>query len=117
MLAEWPLARPADWLARANQPQTEMELEATAESGRRGRPFGPPDWQASTADLPRAAEEDGAEVKYMYLSPFRASILHGICHRQLGIRHSEPGHSGILPVLREPVRLQQRPCHQHGQVG
>jgi putative transposase len=49
LLAEWPVARPSDWLRWVNQPQTEKELEAVRQSVRRGRPFGDPDWQARTA--------------------------------------------------------------------
>jgi putative transposase len=50
ILAEWPVARPADWLAGVNEPQTDKELDALRESVRRGRPFGAPDRQARTAE-------------------------------------------------------------------
>ncbi|HEY2585374.1 MAG TPA: transposase [Tepidisphaeraceae bacterium] len=50
ILSEWPVARPADWLAWVNEPQTDKELEALRESVRRGRPFGAADWQARAAE-------------------------------------------------------------------
>ncbi len=49
MLAEWPVARPGDWLKWVNEPQSETELAAVREATRRGRPFGDPTWQAATA--------------------------------------------------------------------
>ena len=49
ILGEWPVARPSDWLSWLNQPQTEGELSAIRESITRGRPYGEPLWQATTA--------------------------------------------------------------------
>jgi putative transposase len=39
-LSDWPVARPRDWLARVNRPQTASELEALRVSVQRGRSFG-----------------------------------------------------------------------------
>lgn len=49
LLHPWPVPEPADWPARVNRPQTEAELEAVRRSVARGRPYGPPAWQAETA--------------------------------------------------------------------
>ena len=46
-LAEWPVARPADWVEFVNEPHGEGELEALRRSVNRGCPFGD-DWQAET---------------------------------------------------------------------
>ena len=43
-LADWPVERPRDWLARVNRPQTASELESLRTSVQRGRPFGEEDW-------------------------------------------------------------------------
>jgi putative transposase len=48
ILAEWPVDRPADWLAWVNAPQTAAEEEAVRQSLRRGRPFGADGWQRAT---------------------------------------------------------------------
>ena len=48
-MSEWPVPRPADWLARVNRPQSAAEEEAFLLSLSRGRPFGAADWQARTA--------------------------------------------------------------------
>ena len=39
-LSDWPLARPADWVARVNVAETEAELAAVRKSVGRGRPLG-----------------------------------------------------------------------------
>lgn len=49
LLGEWPVDRPAEWVATVNEPQSEAELSALRESLRRGRPFGGPAWQADAA--------------------------------------------------------------------
>jgi putative transposase len=46
LLAEWPVQRPADWLARVNRAPTAAEEQALQVSLTRGRPFGGPVWQA-----------------------------------------------------------------------
>lgn len=48
-LCEWPIARPADWLTRVNQPLTGAEIAALRRSTERGRPFGSDRWQEETA--------------------------------------------------------------------
>jgi putative transposase len=48
-LADWPVARPTDWVERVNRPQDEAELEALRLSSARGRPYGDPDWTTRTA--------------------------------------------------------------------
>jgi putative transposase len=48
-LADWPLARPADWLAIVNQPQSEAELQALRRCVNRGCPLGDDAWVATTA--------------------------------------------------------------------
>ena len=49
LLVEGPVARPKDWLARVDQPETQTELEALRRSITRGAPFGGEDWQKRTA--------------------------------------------------------------------
>jgi putative transposase len=49
ILSEWPVQRPADWLARVNRPQRASEEAAVSASLRRGRPFGDEAWQRSAA--------------------------------------------------------------------
>ena len=44
-----PLPRPADWLARVNEPQSEAELARLRQSVRRGAPFGGREWTEQTA--------------------------------------------------------------------
>lgn len=39
-LSAWPVARPRDWIARENRPETVSELEALRLSVQRGWPFG-----------------------------------------------------------------------------
>lgn len=50
ILAEWPIARPSDWVARVNRAQSIKEEEAIRRSIRRGRPFGEIQWQQKTAE-------------------------------------------------------------------
>jgi putative transposase len=50
MLTEWPVSRRRDWVRWVNEPQSQKELAEIADSLKRGRPFGDPDWQYSTAD-------------------------------------------------------------------
>ena len=49
LLSPWPVAQPADWLALVNRPMRTSEQEAIRQSVKRGRPYGDPGWQASTA--------------------------------------------------------------------
>jgi putative transposase len=44
LLAQWPIARPGDWLTRVNRPETEAELEAIRRAVRRGQPYGSKSW-------------------------------------------------------------------------
>ena len=46
LLAEWPVQRPPDWLARVNRPPAAAEEQALQVSLSRGRPFGGAVWQA-----------------------------------------------------------------------
>jgi len=48
-LAAWPVAKPRDWIARVNKPQTQAEEEALRRAVNRGTPFGSVDWQTQTA--------------------------------------------------------------------
>ena len=47
-LADWPVARPRDWVEFVNEPQSEAEVEALRRRVNRGCPFGEDDWQAET---------------------------------------------------------------------
>ena len=49
LLAPWPVAEPAAWLRRVNQPQTEAEMEALRASVVRDRPFGAEEWTRRVA--------------------------------------------------------------------
>lgn len=49
LLTDWPVARPADWLARINRAQPEAELEGLRRSVNRGSPYGDERWAARTA--------------------------------------------------------------------
>lgn len=49
LLHPWPVAEPADWLDRVNEPMPEKQLEAMKVSIARGRPFGSVDWQEKMA--------------------------------------------------------------------
>ena len=49
-MSEWPLARPADWLAWVNEPQTDAELLALRTSIAKGRPYGEPAWRERTIE-------------------------------------------------------------------
>ena len=46
VLDEWPVDRPADWLARVNERQDDIELARLRTSVTRGRPYGRDDWVA-----------------------------------------------------------------------
>ena len=50
-LSAWPVARPPNWRALVNEPQTEAELEALRASVHRGRPYGSPAWQKRTVTI------------------------------------------------------------------
>lgn len=45
ILAEWPVARPADWLRRVNEPATKKEFEALVRSMEKGCPYGEASWR------------------------------------------------------------------------
>jgi putative transposase len=49
-LSAWPVARPRNWSAWVNEPQTKAELEAVRLSLSRGQPFGDERWQRRTAE-------------------------------------------------------------------
>jgi putative transposase len=49
LLAEWPTARPRNWLQLVNQPQTEAEVAALRRCVQRGTPFGSEAWAARSA--------------------------------------------------------------------
>ncbi len=49
LLADWPLAVPADWLRIVNRGQTQGELEAIRRAVCRGCPYGNEAWQSNTA--------------------------------------------------------------------
>jgi putative transposase len=49
LMAEWPLARPSDWLKLVNEPQTDAEVEAIRRAVLRGQPFGSTAWVQQTA--------------------------------------------------------------------
>jgi putative transposase len=49
-LAEWPIPRPPDWLARVNREDNREELDALRAAFARGVPVGEPEWQKSTAE-------------------------------------------------------------------
>jgi putative transposase len=48
-LADWPVARPVNWLGRVNAAETAADLAALRVSVARGRPFGTPNWIKRTA--------------------------------------------------------------------
>jgi putative transposase len=45
LLAEWPLARPADWRRFVNRAEPAADLDALRASSQRGRPFGTLPWR------------------------------------------------------------------------
>ena len=49
LLSEWPLARPRQWKALVNKPQTDPELEALRRCVKLGQPFGSDSWIQRTA--------------------------------------------------------------------
>jgi putative transposase len=49
VLHDWPVERPANWLALVNEPETNAEVEALRAAIRRGAPFGEAGWQAEAA--------------------------------------------------------------------
>lgn len=50
MLHRGPLPRPANWLRRVNQPQSQAELKALRQSVSKGTPLGSPLWRTRTAN-------------------------------------------------------------------
>ena len=51
-LAEWPVARPPDWVERVNRPMPGSEEDAMRRSIGRNRPLGQAVWQSATATVP-----------------------------------------------------------------
>lgn len=49
LLSNWPVARPANWATRVNEPLSQSEREAVRWSIKRGSPFGEENWVESTA--------------------------------------------------------------------
>ena len=52
LMSPWPIRRSPDWVARVNEPWTEMEREAVRLSVQRDRPLVDEDWTQSIADRP-----------------------------------------------------------------
>jgi putative transposase len=50
MLADWPIACPANWLTRVNKPQSEAEEKALRRAIERGQPFGDESWVERIAE-------------------------------------------------------------------
>lgn len=48
LLADWPIARPRDWLKRVSRPETKAELDALRLCVRRAQPFGSESWRKRT---------------------------------------------------------------------
>jgi len=46
----WPVERPSDWLAYANQPANAAEVDALRRCARRGRPYGLETWVETVAE-------------------------------------------------------------------
>ena len=55
VLSPWPVDRPADWIRRVNEAESETELEALRRCLTRGQPFGAADW------VPQIAASMGLE--------------------------------------------------------
>jgi putative transposase len=49
LLAEWPVARPADWARSVNQAENEQELARLRQSVTRSQPFGHTSWALAVA--------------------------------------------------------------------
>ena len=49
LLHPWPIAEPANWLERVNEPLTKAELDAIRKAVRRGSPYGSAGWQQRVA--------------------------------------------------------------------
>ena len=49
VLAEWPVQRPRDWLAKVNRPIARQLLQRLHESVNRGQPYGEDRWVEKTA--------------------------------------------------------------------
>ncbi|MEW6250847.1 MAG: transposase [Planctomycetota bacterium] len=50
VLSVWPVDAPDNWVERVNRPETLAELDELRECLKRGRPYGSPAWQATTAE-------------------------------------------------------------------
>jgi putative transposase len=51
LLAEWPVARPSNWVSHVNMPQTDLELATFRDSMRNGEPFGDEGWKHEVMKL------------------------------------------------------------------
>ena len=49
LLADWPVARPANWVRLVNEPQDAAEVDSLKQHIQRGRPLGDPQWMKRTA--------------------------------------------------------------------
>jgi putative transposase len=49
-LAEWPVARPMEWIDHVNMPQTQAELDAFRHAIQNGIPFGDEGWKQQVRD-------------------------------------------------------------------
>jgi putative transposase len=50
-LADWPVSRPDDWIARVNVPQTDAELLDFRQTVERGLPYGGDEWKREIEEL------------------------------------------------------------------
>lgn len=48
-LGAWPVPLPRRWVSLVNEPQTEAELDVLRRCGKRGQPYGSPEWTEATA--------------------------------------------------------------------
>ena len=49
ILADWPAARPRNWLRLVNRPQSPKELEALRRCVSKGKPYGSGEWEMRVA--------------------------------------------------------------------
>lgn len=76
LLAAWPIARRAHWVAWVNRADHQKELESLRQSVQRGRPFGYPQWEKQiTARL-------GLESAYRPTGRPRKTARHGSLSRE-----------------------------------
>ena len=68
LLSDWPLERPANWLAKVNTPEREEDLKELRQSVNRSQPFGNDEWLATTAqqrNLRSTVRARGRPQKYL----------------------------------------------------